>query len=555
MIKFLSISNFALIDKVEIGFSEGFSVVTGETGAGKSVILNALSLVLGGRADVSLLMDKNVKSVVELVFFSEDEKLKTWFEFNELDYSPDIILRREIYPGGRSRGFINDSPVNNAILKEFGDFCIDIHSQNRTFLMSDMSYRTSLVDAYCGISSEVRAFSAAYETWSKYRNEYVRKVEEAEKREKEREYLSFRYSQLCEAGLKTGEGLKLEEEAKILSNTEEIRKRLGNLFYMLRDADSAILLSLKDAVKEMNGLTGIYSPAEDYAARLDSIILELRDIADGAEHDFESITGDETGLDAVNARLNELNDLVFKYRVKDFDALIDERERLEVLLKEMDVSSENIQRMKIAVEEMEKDLEKRAEIIHKRRMEAKDSLSEGLKSSLKNLGIKHAEFEVEIKAGEKISIMGKDEVNFLFSANKNQKPVAVEKVASGGELSRIVFAIKYMMSDKLGLSAIVFDEIDTGLSGEIALRMGRMMREMGDKMQVISVTHLPQIAGLGQHHFKVYKEDDARQTFSKITLLDKKERVEEIASMIGGEEKDKTLSAARSLIDPEYFEK
>lgn len=550
MIERIDISNYALIDKTVIQPGKGFSVITGETGAGKSILIGAIGLTLGQRAEMSAIMDKNKKCVVEILYNVSGYRLKPWFEENDLDYSEEVTVRREITADGKSRGFINDTPVNNKILKEFGSYLIDIHSQHQSLLVGQPEYQTNILDVFC--QNEERL--ATYREYYRLRREKLRQLqearEEAENAAKEEDYLKFRFSQLESARLREGEKEELEAELALLSNAESIKSGFSQLTNSLRDTDNAVISVLKNVKNTISRLKGIVREEEEYEERLNSVILELNDLADEAERKAGNVEFNPGRMEEINGRLNVIYDLMFKYKAEDVKGLIAVREELDEKLKGIQSSSDRIEALEKELQVLEKAMKENALEIHRARERGEGDLTKEMKSLLKELGIKHAEFVVSICDTGVFTATGTDEVKFLFAANKNQLPGEIAKVASGGEISRVMLSLKYVLSRNKQLPVIVFDEIDTGLSGEVAHKMARMMQEMSERMQVISISHLPQIAAAGKSHFKVYKEDDSHATVSRIRLLDYEERMQEIAAMISGSEiTQAALETAKNLLN------
>lgn len=549
MIENISINNYALIDNTEISPGKGFSVITGETGAGKSILLGAIGLTLGQRADTAAIMDKSRKCVVEIIYNIKDYGLKEWFDDNDLDYSEQAVVRREITTEGKSRCFINDTPVNNKLLKDFGGFMVDIHSQHQSLLVGRPEYQTEILDAYCGNGELLEEYGGLYQERKRKITELKELKVRAADAEKESDYLKFQFSQLENARLQTGEKEELEAELELLTNAENIKAALAGLAWNLRDTDQAVIRTLKNSRNALSAVENALREAGGYCERLDSVIIELNDLADEAERKAESIEYNAGRIDAIHSRLNTIYDLLFKYKAETVDDLLMLKKQLEEKLKSVESGSEDI----LALENQLKVTEGRMLVlageIRRQRIGNREKLEENMKQLLMELGIKHARFVVRISPLSEFAPTGMDEVKFLFAANKNQEPGDISRVASGGEISRVMLALKYVMSKNKQLPVIVFDEIDTGLSGEVAHRMARMMREMAMRMQVISISHLPQIAAAGNGHFKVYKEDHPDTTISRIRKLSDSERVREIAGMISGKEiTQAALEAAQNLL-------
>lgn len=536
MIESIGVRNYALIDKTDIELKKGFTVITGETGAGKSILLGAVGLTLGQRADVSALLDKTKKCIVEITYNVGGYALKEWFEENELDYSDRVIVRREISADGKSRGFINDTPVNNKLLKEFGSYLIDIHSQHQSLLLGQPEYQINMLDAFCGSGELLTVYQEKFNRRKQCLMTLKSLKESARDADKEKDYLNFQLAQLEEAQLKKGEQEELEEELAVLSHAETIKSVLGRLVFDLRDADQAIVTVLKNSRNALVPLKEMVKEVSEYGARLDSVILELKDLAEESEHRAEDVEYNPRRIEAINERLHVIYDLVFKYKVEDVEGLLALKEDIERKLEGIQGYSEQIEVLEKELEGLEKEMDELSGKIHELREQSREPLCEYMKSLLVDLGIRHPEFVVSMMPSEEYAFTGRDEVKFLFAANKNQHPGEIARVASGGEISRVMLSLKYILSRTKRLPVIVFDEIDTGLSGEVAHRMAQMMREMATRMQVISISHLPQIASAGNCHLKVYKEDNSEHTVSRIRELEAEERIKEVAGMISGSE-------------------
>ena len=536
MIESIQISNYALIDRTEIVLKDGFTVITGETGAGKSILLGAIALTLGQRADVSVIQDPSRKCVVEIVYRVGNYGLQEWFEIHELDYADQVTVRREITVEGKSRCFINDTPVNNRLLKEFGQFMVDIHSQHQSLLVGKPEYQTEILDAFCGNESELNLYRNWYQKYAKWLHELQKLKNKESDVERESDYLKFQFNQLDKAHLKAGEKEELEQELNLLNNAEQVKSALMNTTWCLRDMEHPVNEWIKGVRNGLSGVEKAFPEALEYCQRLDSVWIELNDIADSAERQAECMEYNPKRIEEINLRLNTLYDLLHKFKSGGVNELLEKRDALELELRHLEGYGEEIERLEKEVAQAVCQLKERAGKIHEMRAKGCDKLCKEVKRLLLELGIRHAEFEVELLPLEDFTLNGCDEVRFLFSANKNQTPGEIAKVASGGEISRVMLALKYILSTKKQLPVILFDEIDTGLSGEVAHKMAQMMREMTAHMQVISISHLPQIAAAGDVHFKVYKEDNQEATISRIRALESRERILEIAAMLSGKE-------------------
>ena len=549
MIKNIHIGNYALIDKTNIELEKGFTIITGETGAGKSILLGVIGLTLGQRADVAAIMDKNRKCVVEITYDVVGYDLQQWFADNDLDYDDEVVVRRELTADGKSRAFINDTPVNNKLLKEFGSFLIDVHSQHQSLLIGQPEYQLEILDAFCGNQALLKDYRVKYTHRQGLLSELTSLKQQAKEAEQEEDYLKFQFNQLDEARLREGEQQELEEELAVLNNAENIKSAFSESTYVLTESDNPVIQALKGVKNRMVTLEGIVKEAADYEQRLSSVILELEDIADESERMAERVEYNPARVDVINERLNVMYDLLHKHRLEKVEELIALKEELGKKLKGIQSFAEQIEILEKQIKSVETEMDSLAGKLHKARVASEEKLREEMRELLVSMGIKHAVFKVMITPLDHFTTTGKDDVSFLFSANKNQEPGELVKVASGGEISRLMLSLKYILSRTKQLPVIIFDEIDTGVSGEIAHRMAEMMKEMARRMQVISISHLPQIAAVGDHHFKVYKEDDQVGTISRIRRLTDEERVVEIAGMISGSVvSDAALENARLLL-------
>ena len=549
MIKNIHIGNYALIDKTNIELEKGFTIITGETGAGKSILLGAIGLTLGQRADVAAIMDKNRKCVVEITYDVVGYDLQQWFADNDLDYDDEVVVRRELTADGKSRAFINDTPVNNKLLKVFGSFLIDVHSQHQSLLIGQPEYQLEILDAFCGNQALLKDYRVKYTRRQGLLSELTSLKQRAKEAEQEEDFLKFQFNQLDEARLREGEQQELEEELAVLNNAENIKSAFSESTYVLTESDNPVIQALKGVKNRMVTLEGIVKEAADYEQRLSSVILELEDIADESERMAERVEYNPARVDVINERLNVMYDLLHKHRLEKVEELIALKEELGKKLKGIQSFAEQIEILEKQIKSVETEMDSLAGKLHKARVASEEKLREEMRELLVSMGIKHAVFKVMITPLDHFTTTGKDDVSFLFSANKNQEPGELVKVASGGEISRLMLSLKYILSRTKQLPVIIFDEIDTGVSGEIAHRMAEMMKEMARRMQVISISHLPQIAAVGDHHFKVYKEDDQVGTISRIRRLTDEERVVEIAGMISGSVvSDAALENARLLL-------
>ena len=550
MLQSISIQNFALINRLEIDFSDGFSVITGETGSGKSILLGALSLVLGQRSEGNVLKDKDKKCIIESQFSIERYNLQEFFENQGLDYEDETYVRREILPSGKTRAFVNDTPVNLKTLKELGVRLVDIHSQNQNLVLGSFEYQVGIVDTYAKNDALLAKYQLNYNKYLDLKKQLKIQEELAAKEKSDLDYFQFQLEQLVEANLNEGEQKEMEEELETLNHAEEIKSGLFQAYGSLSEGDSSIIQQLKEARNAIAKIQNVYNDADSYFERLDSSIIELQDLSQELDRSNESIEFDNARIEFLNQRLDAIYSLQQKHRVDSVNELISIREELEAKVAKIESSDELIEDLRKQLADQKEKMLKAADNLSKGRQKVIPNIEKTIVNQLVLLGIPNANFKVQILNNEEFHQLGADKVNFLFSANKNGSLEEVQKVASGGELSRLMLSIKYLISSSTALPSIVFDEIDTGVSGEIADKMGAMMNQMAENIQVISITHLPQIAGKGKYHYKVYKADDEHETYSNIVLLDKQERVEELAKMLSGSDlTEAALENAKVLLD------
>ena len=541
MIKSLYIENYALIEKLSINLHKGFSVITGETGAGKSIILGAIGLLLGQRADSKSIKHGASKCIIEAVFNVEQYGLEHFFEENELDFDgKECIVRRELSATGKSRAFINDTPASLTMLKDIGEKLLDVHSQHQNLLLNKEDFLIGILDIIGGCKEDLTIYQKHLQDYKSLCKELERAEEEARKGRDEEEYMRFQANQLAEASLKENEQSELENEAEILSHAEDIKTALYKAHDSIAsDGDNSTLLNLKTGSGILGNVCNMFAPASELASRIESCYIELKDIADELEGLAESVDYNPMRLDEVNERLNLIYSLEKKHHVSSVDELLKIQNDLEERLALIDNSDENIEQLKKKCSEAEKNVIQAASILTSKRTTATKKVEEYMVSSLAPLGMPNVRFKVEILSRGKIdsyNAYGADKVNFLFSANKNGALQNVAQVASGGEIARVMLSLKSMIAGAVKLPTIIFDEIDTGVSGGIAEKMARIMKDMGrNDRQVISITHLPQIAALGNTHYKVYKTDGDESTTSHIVELNHEQRVEELANMLSGE--------------------
>lgn len=550
MLRSLYIQNYALIEKLDIGFDSGFSVITGETGAGKSIILGAIGLLLGQRADVKSIRKGASKCIIEARFDVSAYGMQPFFEANELEYEDECILRRELYASGKSRAFINDTPASLAQMKELGELLIDVHSQHQNLLLNKEGFQLNVLDLLAHDDAELAAYQKLYNDWRQARQDLEALVARAEQSRADEDYIRFQLEQLEEANLTDGEQEELEQEAEMLTHAEDIKAGLYRAGQALNADEGGVLEALKDCQNTMMGLRSVFAPAGELADRLDSVYIELKDISQEVADKEEEVEFNPARLDEVNARLNLIYSLQQKHRVDTVKALLSLQENYALQLSAITSSDEDIARLEAQVKELFSQVTSQAQVLTEARTRAAREVEEQMAARLVPLGMPNVRFQVEMGVRKEPGVHGADTVNFLFSANKNGVLQNISSVASGGEIARVMLSVKAMIAGAVKLPTIVFDEIDTGVSGEIADRMADIMQEMGDNdRQVISITHLPQIAARGRAHYKVYKEDNEVETNSHIRRLTDDERVEELAHMLSGATlTEAALNNARALL-------
>lgn len=552
MIQRLFIRNYALIDSLEIDFRPGFTVLTGETGAGKSIILGALSLILGQRADSKAIKDAAQKTVIEGTFDVSAYEMRSFFEENDLDYEPSgiCILRRELSPAGKSRAFVNDTPVSLTVLKELGEQLIDIHSQHQNLLLGDNRFQLRMIDIWAGDESLLSQYRTEYKRYCDLRDSLDRLRRASEENRKEEDYLRFQYDQLCEARLQPGEQSLLEDEQEMLTHAGEIKNALYSVAQYLGGDEGGALLQMKECQSVLRSLLRIYSAVEPLSERIESAYIEMKDILGEIEDRQETVSVDPIRLQEVESRLDLIYGLQQKHHVSTIDELLSLQADLQQRLEAIDHSDEQITELQRKLSEQEKSLHTLAERLSAARHEASVGFTEKLIERARPLGMPHLRFEVEWKSKEGFDADGTESVRYLFSANKNRPMESVGDIASGGEISRLMLTIKSLAADAAALPTIIFDEIDTGVSGEIADKMGEIMAGMAHYMQVVAITHLPQVASRGEYHYRIYKNDEGETTQTCIEPLNDTRRAEEIARMLSGTQlTEAALKNARELLN------
>ena len=551
MLKHLYIKNFTLIDQLDIAFHSGFSVITGETGAGKSIILGAIGLLLGNRADSKQIKQGEKKCTIEAHFDLSHYGFESFFEDNDIDFEPeDTIIRRELTASGKSRAFINDTPVSLQMMRILGEQLIDIHSQHQNLLLQKDDFQLNVVDIIAQDSTALSAYHSSYQHYKESLQRLSDLKEQIAKAQENEEFMRFQFNELESAGLVEGRQQELEQESETLSHSEDIKTAYYEADHLLNDDDNGIIYKLGESLDSLSNIENVYPKAKDVVQRLSSVHIELKDIASEVGSEVENIEFDPSRLDSINQQLDQLNTLEQKYHVSTEEELIEIRDNIAEQLQSIDNSDEELESLTKKVDEELKLCTEKAAKLTELRLKAGKIVEKEMSQRLIPLGIPNVRFKVDITS-KPLSLDGADKVQFLFSANTSSAMEPVAQVASGGEISRVMLSLKAMISGTVKLPTIIFDEIDTGVSGKIAQKMALIMQEMGNNnRQVISITHLPQIAALGSSHYKVEKEETAEGTRSHMRELNQEERVSEIAQMLSGADiSDAALQNARELLN------
>ena len=550
MLLTLSIKNYALIESLETDFSNHFSVITGETGAGKSILLGALGLVLGNRADLTSLKDKEQKCIIEATFSIQNYHLEAFFAENDLDYEERTIIRREILPSGKSRAFINDSPVNLQELQALGTFLLDIHSQHQTRELTEAAYQLEIIDAVANNAAAVVLYQQQLAEMKAKQKQLHEILAEKQVLEKEHEYHSFLLNELLAANLQEGEQEILEQELEQLSNVEFIKEQFSRIVTSAHDEQIGAVVQLKEMKLALQKLSPFSATYLELSERFQSAFLELEDLFNECEQNNDKINADPERLDVVNNKLQALYSLQKKHQVQSIAALLEIQHQLDLKVVKVDDLEGQIRKIESDLQKAIVAIDAIAQQITNNRKDAIPQLVAKIKTILSQLGMAEANFQFDLVATEHYFAAGKDELNVLFSANKGTDFGLLKKVAYGGEMSRIMLAVKSILAHYSKLPTIIFDEIDTGVSGEIAIKMGEIMQEMSHTMQVFAITHLPQIAAKGDTHYKVVKRSHGATTISELVLLSPEERIAQIAEMLSGKEVTASaLEHAKALLN------
>ena len=550
MLKHLYIKNFTLIDTLDIELHPGFSVMTGETGAGKSIILGAIGLLLGQRADSKSIMQGAEKCTIEAHFDLSRYDMESFFNENDIEYdAEDCIIRRELTAAGKSRAFINDTPVQLSMLKELGERLVDVHSQHQNLLLNKQDFQLNVVDIIANDAKELAQYRQTYADYQAVSKTLEALHEDIERNRQNADFLQFQYNELSAANLKDGEQEELEQQSDTMTHAEDIKSALYTADNALQAEGTGIVESLRTAISALKGISHVFPQTNELTERMDSTFIELKDIAQEIGGQLEKVDFDPTELDAVNNRLDRLYDLQKKYHANSIDELISQRDELKKKLCNIENSDEALAEMQQKVDELKARCEKEAQSLTKLRTKAAKQIEQEMQQRLIPLGMPNVRFQISMNQ-EALGKNGQDKASFLFSANASTPLQPVSQVASGGEIARVMLSLKAMISGAVKLPTIIFDEIDTGVSGKIAEKMAEIMQEMGaHERQVISITHLPQIAALGTTHYRVSKEETKQGTTSHMTELSPDERITEIAQMLSGSDvSEAAIQNAKQLL-------
>jgi len=545
----LFVRNYALIRELDVDLQNGLTVITGETGAGKSILLGALSLILGSRADAAVLLNKSEKCIVEGTFRIEEYELADFYSSNEIDYDELTTLRREINPAGKSRAFINDTPVTVNILKELGEKLIDIHSQHQTLMLNDNNFQLNVIDSFAGTSKLKTEYFLSYSKYSKLKKEYNGVKEKSDKNKADLEYYQFQIKQLEEVRLKKGEQEELESEQELLEHAEEVKTALSDSSGLLSSEELSILSMLREVKINLGKIKTFLPDGGSLLSRTESALIELDDLADEIGKLASSIEADPGRLSFINERLGSIYSLMQKHRAGNVDELILKQTELSVLVSSIISSDDRITELSVLLDSEVALLKKLSAEISIKRENILPDVELKITELLKQLGMPNARFRVSLSQLKDFTPTGTDHADFLFSANKQVPPENLAKIASGGELSRVMLSLKSMLTRNNSLPTIIFDEIDSGVSGEVADKVGQILSGMGEYMQVVNITHLPQVASRGNRHYHVYKDDVGDSTFTRVKLLSPEERELEVARLLSGSEiTESALRNARELL-------
>jgi len=549
MLKQIHIQNYALIENLTIDFEAGYSVITGETGAGKSILLGALSLILGNRADTAILKNKEKKCVIEAEFDIQRFSLKVFYDKHDIDYDELTVIRREISPTGRSRAFINDTPVNLSVLKDLSVQLTDIHSQHQNLNLNDKTFQLNVLDAFAELIPKREDYKKDYLSFLKIQKEYKELIERAEKEKKDFEFLQFQFDELEDAKLQADEQAEIEAELKQLNHAEEIIESLTSSFTVLSDEENGVVNNLRESIASLKQIQSFFEKANTLSERLESAKIEIDDIASELEILAEDVEHNPERAEFLKERIDTIYALQNKHKVSSIEELIAIKNDLQNKLDDITSFDFQISEKEKQLNEIKEIVESKANTLSEERVKASSKFEARIIEILQKLGMPSAKFKISQEQTENYTETGKDNISFLFSANKHSDVQEISGIASGGEISRLMLSIKSVISDTMALPTIIFDEIDTGVSGDIAEKIGNIMKAMSENMQVISITHLPQVAAKADFHYKVYKVENENDTQTNIIKLNEQERINELATMLSGENiTDAAIKNAQELL-------
>ena len=550
MLQHLRIQNFALIEETEVHLNNGLTVITGETGAGKSILLGALGLTLGSRADVSSLHDKTKKCIIEAQFNVKEYSLRSFFESNELDFEEVTTIRREITPEGKSRAFINDTPTTLSVLKELGEQLIDIHSQHETLLLKETNFQFELVDAFAQTTNLFSDYKKQFNALQKLRKQLEELTAQEIQAKKELDYFQFQFNELEEANVKVGEQQQLEEESETLENAEFIKGSLVKSSLAINGGDENIVSALALVKQQLQSVSKFGKQFNELFERINSVSIELKELSKDIDACEEDVVYDNSRLEEVNAQLDKLNRLLKKHGVNSEEELLTIKTDIEAKLQQFSSLEVAIEKTQKEIFASEKQCKSLAKDLSDKRQKSTAGIEQNIKTMLMGLSMANAQFKIELIPLDALSFNGQDSISFLFTANKGAEFKELHKTASGGELSRLMLCLKALLAERTALPTIIFDEIDTGVSGDVADKIENILFTMGKTMQVITITHLPQMASKGGNHLFVYKSDSKDKTTSSIKALNKEERIAEIAKMLStGTPTETALKNAKELLN------
>ena len=548
MLQHLTIENYALIKSLQIDFEKGFTVITGETGSGKSIILGALGLLLGQRADVGVLFDKEKKCIVEATFDIKDLGLKAFFEKNDLDYDDTLLLRREIQPSGKSRAFVNDTPAALQIMKDLGSYIIDIHSQHQTLTLKDSDFQLKILDEMCDDNTTLAQYKEKYAEYKSLRKELALLEDEDKKNKLDLDYYQFLFNELNDEKLQSDEQAELEQEIELLNNVEGIKTNLSAVLEACHNSDNSLLSQLVVCKNMLNKASVHYAPLAEVASRFDSAIIELKDIVSEVDSIDGELQYSPQRQDEISSRLDTIYRLETKHNVATVAELLEIQNNLDERLQNVMGLDDRIDATRKQLKQAESELQTKANLLTKLRQKSAEVLEKQILPILSDLGMKDSKFKVEIETTADFLSSGCNSISFMFNANKGGQLGEIGKTISGGELSRVMLAIKSLITSKTLLPTIIFDEIDTGVSGEISSKVGNIMKQMSATTQVFAITHLPQIAAKSDTHLKVYKQEEDNRTLSKMLVLTDEQKVEEVAKMLSSNTlTDAAIATAKEL--------